>query len=45
VKIVGVSCSPHREGDTARALRACLAAAGEVAPGVETELVALAGGD
>jgi len=41
-KIVGVSCSPRKGMTTAAALRACLAAAEEHDPGLQTELIELA---
>lgn len=43
VKIVGISCSPRKGKGTAAALQACLAAAKEVGPNVEVELIELAG--
>jgi len=43
IKIVGVSCSPRKGKTTAAGLQIALAAAKEVAPNVETELVELAG--
>ena len=41
-KIIGVCCSPRKGRSTAASLKVCLAAAAEV-PGVETELIELAG--
>ena len=43
MKIIGVSCSPRKGGTTAEALGACLEAAKDVGPGMETELFELAG--
>ena len=43
MKIIGVSCSPRKCKTTAEALRACLEAAEDVEPGMETELLELAG--
>ncbi len=43
MKIVGVSCSPRKGKTTAEALGVCLEFAQSAAPGVETELVELAG--
>jgi multimeric flavodoxin WrbA len=45
VKIVGLSCSPRPDKTTAQGLKVCLEAAKEAAPGIETELVELAGLD
>ena len=42
-KIVGVSCSPRAGKTTATSLRACLQAAAEISPRIETELIELAG--
>ena len=41
-KIIAICCSPRAGKSTAASLKVCLAAAGEV-PGVETELIELAG--
>lgn len=43
VKIVGVSCSPRKGKTTAQAVQICLAAAKEVSPSIEVELVDLGG--
>jgi multimeric flavodoxin WrbA len=43
MKIIGVSCSPRKGKTTAEALGVCLEAAQSAAPGVETELLELAG--
>jgi multimeric flavodoxin WrbA len=43
VKIVGVCCSPRKGKTTAAAMRTCLDAAKAVSPGVEVELIELAG--
>jgi len=43
MKIVGISCSPRKGKTTKAALEACLEAAGKAAPGIETELIELAG--
>jgi len=45
IKIVGLSCSPRPGKTTAQGLKVCLEAAREAAPGIETELVELAGLD
>jgi multimeric flavodoxin WrbA len=45
VKIVGLACSPRPGKTTAQGLKVCLDAAREAAPGIETELVELAGLD
>jgi len=44
-RIVAVCCSPRKGKTTAASLKVCLSAAAEVAPGVETELIELAGMD
>ncbi|MBP7937632.1 MAG: flavodoxin family protein [Phycisphaerae bacterium] len=43
LKIVGVCCSPRKGKTTAAAMRACLDAAKAASPGVEVELIELAG--
>jgi multimeric flavodoxin WrbA len=43
VKILGISCSPRAGQTTSKALQASLSAASESVPGVETELIELAG--
>jgi len=43
VKIIGISCSPRKGKNTATALEACLAAAKEVGPSIEVELIDLGG--
>jgi len=43
ITIIGVSCSPRPGKTTAQGLTICLKAAREAGPGVETELVELAG--
>ena len=43
LKIIAVCCSPRPGRTTATALRACLKAAGDVSPKIETELIELAG--
>jgi multimeric flavodoxin WrbA len=43
VKILAVSCSPRKGMTTAAGLQACLDAAAKVDPGIETELIELAG--
>ena len=43
LKIVAVCCSPQKESSTAKILQVCLEGAKEAAPGVQTELIALAG--
>ena len=43
VRIVGVCCSPRKGKTTAASLQVCLAAAGDVAPNIQTELIELAG--
>jgi len=43
VRIVAISCSPRKGKSTATALQVCLDAAKEVSPGIETELIELAG--
>lgn len=43
VRIVGVCCSPRKGKTTAAAMRACLDAAKAASPGVEVELIELAG--
>ena len=45
VKIVALACSPRPGKTTAQGLKVCLEAAKEAAPGIETELVELAGRD
>ncbi len=45
MKILGVACSPRKGKATYFALKECLAAAAEAQPGVETELIELAGLD
>ncbi len=45
VKIIGVSCSPRKGKNTADALAQCLSGARESGPGVQTELLELAGLD
>jgi len=44
-KIVAVACSPRKGKTTAQGLTVCLEATKEAAPGIETELVELAGRD
>lgn len=43
MKMLGVACSPRKGRATHFALKECLAAAAEARPGVETELIELAG--
>ncbi|NQT86202.1 flavodoxin family protein [bacterium] len=43
LKIVGIAASPRKGKTTAAAVSACLVAAKEAAPGIETELIELAG--
>jgi len=43
LKIVGIATSPRKGKTTAAAVQACLDAAKEAAPGIETELIELAG--
>jgi multimeric flavodoxin WrbA len=43
MKIIGISCSPRKGKTTAQALGVCLEAAQSAVPGVETELLELAG--
>jgi multimeric flavodoxin WrbA len=43
VRIVGICCSPRKDKTTAAAMRVCLDAAKEAVPGVEVELIELAG--
>ncbi len=43
MKIIGVSCSPRKGESTAQALGVCLGAAESAAPGMETQLLELAG--
>lgn len=43
VKIVAVSCSPRKGKTTATSLHVCLEAARQACPGIETELIELAG--
>lgn len=43
LKFIGISCSPRKGRTTAAAIRACLEAVSEAAPGAEVELVELAG--
>jgi multimeric flavodoxin WrbA len=45
LKVVAVACSPRAGKTTAQGLKVCLEAAREAAPGIETELVELAGRD
>jgi multimeric flavodoxin WrbA len=45
VKIVALACSPRPGKTTAQGLEVCLEAAKQAAPGIETELVELAGRD
>ena len=45
MKILGVACSPRKGKATFVALRECLAAAAGLQPGVETDLIELAGLD
>ena len=45
MKILGIACSPRKGKTTYFALGECLAAAAEARPGVETELIELAGMD
>ena len=42
IKIVGIACSPRPGKTTSAAVQACLDAAKEAAPGIETELIELA---
>lgn len=43
IKIIGLSCSPREGKTTAAALQVCLDAAKAVGPGIEVELIELAG--
>ena len=43
IKIIGLSCSPRKGKTTAAALQVCLDAAKAVGPGIEVELIELAG--
>jgi len=43
LKIVAISCSPHKDSSTAKILQVCLEAAKQTGPNVETELIELAG--
>jgi multimeric flavodoxin WrbA len=43
IRVIAVSCSPRKGKSTAAALQVCLDAAKEVSPGIETELIELAG--
>ncbi len=45
MKILGICCSPRKGKTTLAAMKACLAAAAEVDPAVETECIELAGRD
>jgi len=45
IKIIGVCCSPRKGKTTAAALQTCLDAAKAAVPGIETELIELAGMD
>lgn len=43
LRVLGVCCSPRKDKTTAAAMRACLDAAQAAAPGIEVELIELAG--
>ncbi len=43
MRIVGICCSPRQGRSTYQAMKVCLATAREAAPGVETQLIELAG--
>ena len=43
MKILGICCSPRKGQNTYKAMRHCLAAAGDVGAGIETEIIELAG--
>ena len=43
IRITGIACSPRKAKTTAASLRLCLAAAEELDPRIETELIELAG--
>jgi multimeric flavodoxin WrbA len=43
LKLIAVSCSPRKDRTTAAALKVCLDAAKKANPGIETELIDLAG--
>ena len=45
VKIIGISCSPRKGKTTFKAMGACLQAAKQVSPKIETQLIELAGLD
>lgn len=43
IRIVGICCSPRKGKTTAASLQVCLAAAGDVNPGIQTDFIELAG--